>query len=409
MLRGGKVKSIYELRGAGLSIREISQTLEVSRNTVRKYVRSPEIPKPKPRPPRVSKLDPYKDYIQERLVQGVDNCEVLLREIREQGYTGGHSILREYVHPFRQRQQSQATSRFETKPGEQAQVDFGRYRYITPEGNSRLVWAFVMVLGWSRAMYVEFIEKADVQSFIRCHINAFAYLGGMPEKCLYDNAKVVTLGRNQDGSPIWNERFLDFSLRMGFATRLCRPYRAKTKGKVERGVGYVEGNFWVGARFTNLADLNCQVINWLDTVANPRIHGTTKERPIDRLAIERTYLTPVPNLVKLAPFLRKDYKVGRDSYVSIEGSRYGVPWTLAGHTVQVEVAADMVQIFSGEQIVAVHARSTKPGMHFKVPGQWDDLPLGDNRPRKAKTAWQVTGIEVQQRSLAEYEMVVGSL
>ena len=350
-------------------MREIARRLGVSRNTVRKYVRSPEIPKQKPRPPVKSKLDPYKDYIQDRLAKGVNNCEVLLREIREQGYTGGRSILREYVHPFRQRRQPQATVRYETKPGEQAQVDFGRYRYITTDGASHQIWVFVMVLGWSRAMYVEFIEKADVQSFIRCHINAFEYLGGIPQKCLYDNAKVVTLGRDQQGNPIWNERFLDFALRMGFDARLCWPYRPKTKGKVERGVDYVEGNFWLGARFTDLTDLNRQSIVWLDTVANPRIHGTTKERPIDRLTIERPHLAPAPGPMKVAPFLRKEHKVGRDGFVTFEGSRYGVPWTLAGQTVQVEAGPETIEIFYGEQMVAVHPRSNRPGSYSKVPGQ----------------------------------------
>jgi transposase len=127
--------------------------LGISRNTVRKYLRAPEVPKSKPRAKRGSKLDPYKDYIRKRLAEGVENCVVLLREIRQLGYSGGYSILKAYVHPFRQRRcNPQATVRFETEPGEQAQVDFGRYRYRTPDGKVRHIWAFVMVLGWSRAI-----------------------------------------------------------------------------------------------------------------------------------------------------------------------------------------------------------------------------------------------------------------
>ncbi|MGC7880292.1 helix-turn-helix domain-containing protein, partial [Desulforudis sp. 1190] len=157
------MKQIIELHGKGESIRAITRLLDVSRNTVRRYLREPGIPKPKPRAKRGSKLDPYKDYIQKRLSEGVDNCVVLLREIRELGYTGGYSILKEYVHPFRRwRRKPEVTVRFETKPGEQAQVDFGRYRYLTPDGTPRYVWAFVLVLAWARAMYVEFIQRADV-------------------------------------------------------------------------------------------------------------------------------------------------------------------------------------------------------------------------------------------------------
>ncbi len=199
MLGGGKVKQIFEMKGQGRSIREIARLLEISRNTVRKYVRTPEVPKAKARPKRNSKLDPYKDYILQRLAEGVDNCIVLLREIRARGYEGGCTILKEFVHPHRRRSQPPATVRFETRPGEQAQVDFGLFRYRTPEGTTRWVWAFVMVLSWSRAIYVKFICRADVDTFIRCHINAFTRLGGVPRHCLYDNAKVVVLGRDEGG------------------------------------------------------------------------------------------------------------------------------------------------------------------------------------------------------------------
>lgn len=133
--------------------------------------------------------------------------------------------------------------RYETAPGEQAQVDFGRYTYLTPQGEERRVWAFVMVLSWSRALYVEFVERADTATFLRCHVHAFEHFGGIPQRCLYDNTKLVVLRRDSEGRPVWNERYLDFSSALGFEARLCQPYRARTKGKVERGVGYVEQNF----------------------------------------------------------------------------------------------------------------------------------------------------------------------
>lgn len=403
------MKQIYELKGQGCSIREIAWRLEVSRNTVRKYVRAPEIPKPKPRPKRGSKLDPYKDYILQRLAEGVDNCVVLLREIRAMGYDGGYTILKAFVHPLRQRRSPRVTVRFETEPGEQAQVDFGRYRYLTVEGLLRWVWAFVMVLSWSRAMYVEFVERADVATFIRCHLNAFARLGGIPRRCLYDNAKLVVLHRDEAGQPVWNERFLDFALRLGFEVKLCRPYRPRTKGKVERGVGYVERNFWPGTRFVDLADLNRQVQAWLDTEANMRVHGTTKERPSDRLAVERAHLAPLPGPERLVPFLREERKVGWDGYVQWHGSWYGVSWALAGQTVQVQPGEDTVEIWAGEKRLMVHPRATRPGQRFPAPGQWDGLPMRDGRPRKAPTALQVAAVEVQRRSLAFYEALVGGV
>ena len=156
---------------------------------------------------------------------------MLLREIRGLGYPGGYSTLKSYVHPRRRPRQPKATVRFETGPGEQAQVDWGSFSYITEDGRRRRMWAFVMVLGFSRAVYVEFVRRADVATFIRCHLNAFEYFGEVPSRCLYDNAKVVVIGRDDEDRPEFNSRMEDFALRLGFELRLCRPYRAQTKGK----------------------------------------------------------------------------------------------------------------------------------------------------------------------------------
>ena len=235
MLKGGDVKEIYELKGAGCSIRGIANGLGIARNPVRRYLNPPEAMRPKPRPLRGSKLDPYLDYIDRRMAEGLENCRVLQRELRTLGYEGSYTILAEYVRPRRRRRQPQATVRFETAAGEQAQVDWGSFSYVDERGRKRQMWAFVMVLGWSRAIYVEFVRRADTASLIQCHVNAFEYFGGVPRSCLYENAKVVTLGRDAEGRTEWNRRMLDFALRLGFELRLCQPYRAQTKGKVESG------------------------------------------------------------------------------------------------------------------------------------------------------------------------------
>ena len=122
-------------------------------------------------------------------------------------------------------------------------MDWGVFSYVGEDGRKHRMWGFVMVLGWSRAIYVEFVRRADEATFIRCHLNAFDYFGGVPRRCLYDNAKVVVLGRDDDGRAKWTDRMLDFARKVGFELRLCRPYRAQTKGKVESGVKYVKGNF----------------------------------------------------------------------------------------------------------------------------------------------------------------------
>ena len=231
MLRGGDLKEIYEMRGQGHSARPIAQELGLARNTVLKYLNSPEAMRPKPRPPRASKLDPCAEHIDRRMAEGLENCVVLLRELRALGYAGSYNTVVEYVKPRRRGRQSEATTRFETAPGGQAQVDWGRLGYVGADGKKRRVWAFVMTMGWSRACYVQLVRRADTAAFIQCHVNAFEYLGGVQRRCLYDNAKVVTLGKDEDGQVEWNLRMLDFARRVGFDIRLCRPYRAQTKGK----------------------------------------------------------------------------------------------------------------------------------------------------------------------------------
>jgi transposase len=195
MLGGGKVKQVLELIGAGASIRRIAKTLGISRNTVRKYLRAPAIPQAAPRTPKVSKLAPFTEHLQTRVGAGIENCQVLLRELREQGYTGGYTILKEFVHPLRHRPLIPGTVRFETAPREQAQVDFGSCPYQGLDGRMHRIWAFTMVLSWSRLLYLEFVRLADTPTFIRCHLHAFEYFGGVPLRCLYDRTKLVVLGQ----------------------------------------------------------------------------------------------------------------------------------------------------------------------------------------------------------------------
>ena len=401
------MKELYELKGEGHSIRGIARELGISRNTVRRYVRSPEVPKATQRSRRGSKLDHYKEYIDGRLSDGLDNCVVLLREIRELGYGGGYTTLKDYVKPRRRPRQPKATVRFETEPGEQAQVDWGSFSYISETGRRRRMWAFVMVLGFSRAIYVEFVRRADVASFIRCHLNAFGYFGGVPRRCLYDNAKVVVLGRDEDGGPQWNSRMLDFARRVGFDPRLCRPYRAQTKGKVESGVKYVRNNFWPSARFTDDADLNRQALEWCDVVANERVHGTTGKVPRMMLEVERSSLGVLPDRSGLGVYLREDRKVGRDGYVNLDGSWYGVPWTWAGTIVQVGVNAGTVEIWSGDERLAVHPRAHGRRQRLTLPGQWDGLVNGETGPKREALAVQVSAQQVERRSLDVYELLAG--
>ena len=294
--------------------------------------------------------------------------------------------------------------RFETAPGEPAQVDWGRLAHLDQDGKKRRIRVFVMTLGWSRTGHVELVRRADTAAFIQCHVNAFEYLGGVPRRCLYDNAKVVTLARDEDQQPVWNQRMPDFAMRVGFEVRLCRPYRARTKGKVESGVKYVRGNLWPSMRFTDDADLNRQGLEWCDTVANRRIHGTTHRVPWEMLAEERPHPGKLPGPGALAPYLREDRKVARDGFVSWEGSRYGVHWKWAGRVVRVGQRQGTLETWAGDERIAVHPRAQHSGQRLILPGQWKGLPMGDGRPRREAMAVQIPVGEVERRSLEVYEL-----
>ena len=172
MLRSGTVISLHELKAMGKSIREIARETGIARNTVRKYLRSDGIPDRQPRAKRGSKLDSFKPLLDDYISQGITNCEVLWERIRLQGYTGGKTLVKDYVKPFRPPRQIPAVQRYETKPGEQAQVDWGIGEYVDEQGVLHKVPVFVMVLGYSRAVYIEFAKRCDIRSFLRCLIHS---------------------------------------------------------------------------------------------------------------------------------------------------------------------------------------------------------------------------------------------
>ena len=250
------MKQIYEMRGAGHSTWAIARELGLARNTVLRYLKSPEAIRPKPRSRRGSKLDPYTEHIDRRLGDGLENCVVLLRELRDLGYDGSNTILSEYVRPRRRRRQPEATMRFETGPGDQAQVDWGSLSYIGADGKQRRVWVFVMTLGWSWACYVELVRKADTAAFIQCHVNAFEYLGGVPRRCLYDNAKVSrwaeTKRSDRSGtSGCWTSPG-GWVLRPGCAS----PTEPRPRARWRTGFKYVRRNMWPSIRFTTASSGN---------------------------------------------------------------------------------------------------------------------------------------------------------
>ncbi len=399
-----EIVRLHEVEGLG--VRAIAKRLGLSRNTVRKYVREPTVPTYGPRAPASSKLKPHLSWLTERTQQdGVWNSVRLHRELRERGYTGGRTILKDYLRPLRPPKTPNVVVRYEVPPGVEAQVDFGVFAYEDERGRRKSVLAFVMILSFSRALYVEFVQQQDLSTLLRCHLHAFEAFGGVPQRILYDNMKTVVLERDAE-RVVFHPRLLDFALLAGFTPKACRPYRAQSKGRVERSIKYLRDSFWP-VHFTDLLDLNRQVNAWVAGVANVRDHGTLRRRPIDLLAEERPHLLPLKATSTFAGLLAEERKVGRDAFVTFEGSRYAVPWRFAGRHVAVSATEAHVEIRDGRDLVVVHPRGLIPGLTLPLADQYAGAPMaGATRPGRA-LGRQVLGPEVERRSLAIYDAIGG--
>ena len=292
----------------GETVRAIARQLECSRNTVRRYLRDEATRRYGPRQPRACKLDDYRSYLRERIEQARPRwipATVLLREIAERGYGGGISQLKAWLAPMR-RTEPEPVVRFETLPGQQMQADFTPVR----RGRDPLI-ALVATMGYSRATFVKFTAAEDAATLCAGLREAFDYFGGVPEHVLFDNTKAVVIERDAYGPGLhrWNDEMKALAEACGFTPRLCRPYRAKTKGKVERFNSYLKGSFIVPLAATIEASglrlsvelANVHVRRWLDEIANARVHGTTKAVPALRLAEERALMLPAPALKASVP------------------------------------------------------------------------------------------------------------
>jgi transposase len=400
----------------GLSISEIARRTGHDRKTVRKVLKGPLVPEQRKRRPKKRKIDPYVPYLLGRIERGVLNARKLYQEIRQQGYEGGETQVRSLVQQHRPRRMSEATVRYETEPGEQAQVDWGYFGRIQHRGRQRRLYAFLMTLGWSRAMYLEFTVSTKITWWLRCHVHAFHYLGGVTREILHDNLKTAVAKRPSEGVVQWNQRYLDFADYYGFRPRACQPYRAQTKGKVESGVAYVRKNFWVGLDYVDLDDLNHQAVGWLDTIANMRIHGTTGEVPFERLPEEG-----------LAPIYDKpDYDTShvayrrctRDCFVSYQGNFYSLPASYAGQTMMVKAtpAGELMILNREGEIAAWHQLAPGSNQRVVVSDHFASIPFSAPRSPRAG-ARQVTAPSlaplpwpdapsVETRALATYQDLV---
>ncbi len=408
MIRSRTVNTIHELSAQGKSIQDIAITLGLARNTVRKYLRHPELSSmPHPRPHRRSKLDPFKEQIKQWIKEDhCYNCEAMLPRLLAMGYTGSLSVLKAFVHPLRPPAGGHSpVLRYETEPGKQVQFDWGEFTY-EQEGAPRKLYGFTAILCYSRMRFVTFVKRCDAPTMIRCLMEAFEYFGGLPKAALTDRMKSVLL-EMEDKVPRWNPLFADFMASIGVAPRVCKAFTPQTKGKIERTVGVVKQSFWAGVSFTDVDDLNRQAHAWCERI-NGRVHRTTHERPRDRR--EQEPLSSFPAAFAWERFATEERKVSWDGYLSYDGVLYGLPSDppVAGTIVQVRERHGILSIWSQGRLLAELAKRAQSQMTVTHPDQFRTVaPAASLRERTVPLGHQRPAPAILTRALAEYDQLCG--
>lgn len=421
-----KQKQWVEMRNLyaqGMKKAAIARHLGVNRKTIANNLKRIESPVYKRQVIKASKLEPYKEYIKIRLEQYDLTASKLYEEIQKQGYTGRYVLVSNYVREIKGELLTKAVLRFESLPGEQAQVDWGYFGNFYDRGNNETIklHCFFMILGYSRALYIEFFKKADITNFLKGHNNAFRYFGGYSRELLYDNLKSVVIKRalQRDASE-FNKKFMDFAGYYGFKPILCRPYKPNTKGKVENSVLFAKQNFFRGEKFNSLKQINERALQWLEKINN-RIHSTTKQRPFDRLKMEGLICIKDKKIYDTS--IVRYRRVFNDCHFSYQANYYSVPFKYAGKEVAVQEKDEgNITVIYRDQKIAEHkldryakGRYITTEEHLKG---LKDLRMshGIKKPKnRSKTIQPIPlpimlkldtqdFVDVQQRNPAQYEV-----
>lgn len=407
LVRLGEIVMILDLHRQGVSVSAIARRVGLDRKTVRRYIaRGLEPPVYGPRRPQTTVLQPFERYLRERIAAFPQlTGRRLHRELRELGYTGGYTTVTDFLREVRPAAAPAFEHRFETPPGRQAQVDFAYFQTVFTDepGVIRVIWLFSMVLGHSRMMWARFVAHQNLQTVLRCHIAAFEALGGAPSEILYDRMKTVVIGEDDEGGITYNRTLLECARHYGFLPKACRPYRAKTKGKVERPFRYVREDFFLARSFRNLEDLNAQFQQWLDEVANARVHATTQRVVAEHFAAEQPSLKPLP-AGRFHAVLHLDRRVTHEGMVSVGGNLYSVPDCTRKRAVEVHTLADEIRIFEAGRLIASHPALDGRGQRRLAVGHRLQRSPGNSTGSRNTSAGR-PGEIVACRPLAFYDAV----
>ena len=347
-----------------LTVAQTARALALHPRTVAKWAGTQQF-RPRAGVPRASKLDPFKGQIVRWLDAHAYSAQQIFQRLGEAGYVGGISIVKDYVHRIRPRHQ-EAFLKLDFAAGECAQVDWGEWGTIGVGSTRRRLSFFLMVLCYSRLMYLEFTVSQKMEFFLACHENAFAVFGGVPSRLMVDNLKSAVLQRLVGLAPVFNPKYLAFSKHWGFAISPCNVRAGQEKGRVENGVGFVKKNLLAGLELPDFAAMRPAATAWVDTVANVRIHRQTQQRPIDRFEDERAHLLALnPAGFDLARVCT--VRATKQFRVPLDSNHYTVPSRYAGLRLTLKAHADRVCIYDGDQLIARHPRSMERHKDIEDP------------------------------------------
>jgi transposase len=348
----------------GLKCSQIARELDLDYRTVEKWIEKKQY-QPRNSPRRASKLDPFKGQIARMLETHPYSAVQILQRIREEDFDGAYTIVKEYVRKIRP-PKIKAFLKLSFAPGECAQVDWGSYGSVAVGETRRRLSFFVMVLCYSRMMYLEFTVSQTMEHFLGCHQNAFDWFGAVPGKIMVDNLKSAVLKRIVGKDPVFNPKYLDFANHHGFTIVPCAVGKGNEKGRVESGVGYVKKNFLSGLDIPDFNALNPAATHWLNTVANVRVHGETGKRPVDRFGRERQAMMKLPpHAYDIATI--DQLRASRQFRVAVDGNRYSVPAEYAGALLTLKAYPDRICIYHREKLIARHVRSYDRKKDFELP------------------------------------------
>lgn len=365
-----RLRQLYDEKG--LKVSQIAAELQLDPKTVEKWIDQPTY-HCRQGTKRPSKLDSFKGQISALLERHPYTAQQILQQLRQQGYAGGYGILKEFVRQVRPVHKP-AFLMLEFAPGECAQVDWGNFGSIAVGSTRRRLSFFVMVLCYSRLLYVEFTLSEGMEQFLSCHRHAFEFFNGVTQKVVIDNLKVGVLRHPFGEKALFHPRYLDLAAHYGFQPVACNVRKGNEKGRVENGVGYVKKNFLNGLDIPSFAAVHPAAIQWRDTVANVRLHGETHRKPIDLFAQEKTRLRPLPVMPYDCAVVRPISANGC-CHVILETNRYSVPHLYASQKLTLKLSPDQLLLFHHEKLIATHPRSYDRRQRVSHPDHTQELVL----------------------------------